>query len=315
VDPENRYLSTAQVAKAIGVSVTTVKRWVDEGVLPAHKTVGGHRKLLLSEVLRVVRDGKLPQANLENLVAKPSGVDLRDLQTIQPQLEEALFSADQSLALALLQGAYQRGYSFAEIADFVLAPSLVEIGRAWETGRIEILHEHRATQILLTALYDLKASLRPPNDPNRPVAVGGAPEKDPTLIPTLLAKMTLLDNGWNAINLGPNTPLSAFRTALQELKPRLLWMCVTHLTDEEEFLQDYNKLFEEATQHQVSLVIGGRGLREPLRRRMRYTSFGDGMVHLASFARSIYLPPEPPKRGRPSKHANEQGGPVGSAES
>ncbi len=310
MDADNRYLSTAQVAKAIGVSVTTVKRWVDEGVLPAHRTVGGHRKLLLSEVLRVVRDGKLPQANLENLVAKPSGYDLSDLRTIQPQLEASLFVADPSLAFALVQGAYKRGYSFAEIADYVIAPSLVEIGRAWETGRIQVMHEHRATQILLSALYDLKASLRAQLEPGRPVAVGGAPETDPTLIPTLLAKMTLLDNGWNAINLGPNTPLVAFRTALAELKPRIIWVCVTHLQSEASFLEDYKKLYEEATAQNVSVVIGGRGLKESMRRQMNYTSFGDGMVHLASFARSIYLPPEPPKRGRPPKQSNEEGGPM-----
>lgn len=37
--------STADVARRLGVSVPTVQRWVDLGVLTAWKTVGGHRRI------------------------------------------------------------------------------------------------------------------------------------------------------------------------------------------------------------------------------------------------------------------------------
>src|SRR5262245_13957309 len=61
------YLKTQRLAKALGVSVSTVKRWVDSGTIRAARTVGRHRLIPFSEALRLAREQGFPEANLEIL--------------------------------------------------------------------------------------------------------------------------------------------------------------------------------------------------------------------------------------------------------
>src|SRR3954451_9406134 len=112
------YLSTVQAAEVLGVGVSTVKRWVDEGILPAHKTAGGHRKLLLADVLRLVREGDFPQLDLSELrfVAETQGC--LDPKTLSQQLLTALKRGEGDSVRSLIHGAYQSGVAIETLADF-----------------------------------------------------------------------------------------------------------------------------------------------------------------------------------------------------
>jgi len=178
---------------------------------------------------------------------------------------------------------------------------LIRVGEDWAAGKIDVSREHQITQACLSALYELDAHLSGNAAQERPVAFGGAPENDHTLMPSLLARMTLLDCGWTAVNLGPHTPFSAFHSALNELKPRLVWITSSHPIDEGTFLKEYHGFYREAERRGVAVAIGGRGITERLRSRMEYTTFGDGLMQLAAFARTLSPRPAQPKRGRPPK--------------
>jgi excisionase family DNA binding protein len=296
---EPRYVSTAEVAAALGVSVTTVKRWVDEGILPAHRTVGGHRKLLLADVLRIVREEHFPHVDLGRLQLAALGDVAADPGALARQLAELLKQGDTGAARALVHGAYGGGLAVEALADQVIAPALRQVGHDWEKGRVDVWHEHRGTQICAAVLYELKAGLERPANGTRPVAVGGAPDGDPYLLATLLAQMVLLDAGWDAVNLGPHTPLESLRKVVAEMRPRLLWLSVSALGDVEPFVARYRDLYRTAAEAGTAVAVGGRALTAEARAQIPYTTFGDGLAHLAAFARSLHPRRRRPRRGRP----------------
>jgi excisionase family DNA binding protein len=60
------YYTTYQVGKFLGVSLPTVVNWINSGLLKAHKTPGGHRRIAHNDVLTFARLHEYP---LRELVA------------------------------------------------------------------------------------------------------------------------------------------------------------------------------------------------------------------------------------------------------
>jgi excisionase family DNA binding protein len=300
-DATDRYASTAQVAEALGVGISTIKRWVDQGILPAHKTPGGHRKILLSDAVRVVREGDFPRLDLSRLGRPQAGQELPDPKALGTSVLAALKQGNAGALNSLLQEAHRSGLAIETLADAVVAPAMRRLGHEWAEGRVDVWHEHRGTQLCAAALYEIRARLQEPDDRKRPLALGGGPEGDPYLLANLLAEMSLTALGWKAVNLGPNTPVSSFRAALAQLRPRLLWLSASHLIDAQSFVEQYGGLYREASRVGTAVAVGGRALTEEIRTRMSYAAFGDGMTHLVELARSLESAAHRPRRGRPRK--------------
>ncbi len=297
---DNQFISTIRAAEALGVSVSTVKRWVDESILPAQKTAGGHRKLLRAEVLALARQGELPYRDLTALGDAASVDQPSDLPSISASLLEAVLRGDEVEAGSLLRRAYRSAVAVEALADQVIAPAMTQVGNCWKLNRIDVWEEHRATQLCAAAVFDLKDELSVRAERNRPIAIGCAPEGDPYLLATLLAQVVLLDYGWEAVNLGPNTPMPSLVKAIRELRPRLIWLSVSHLADPAAFVRSYRDLYRAAERHGVAVAVGGQAMDEPIRSSIPYTTYGDGLTQLAAFARTLHPRPKPPRRGRPA---------------
>jgi len=58
-----KYYTTFQAAKLLGVSLATVVNWTRDGMLQAHRTPGGHRRISEPDLIAFARAYKIPLAD------------------------------------------------------------------------------------------------------------------------------------------------------------------------------------------------------------------------------------------------------------
>jgi excisionase family DNA binding protein len=296
------YLSPAEVASALGVGVSTVKRWVDSNILPAHRTAGGHRKLLLADVLRLVRENEFPHLDLTKLSLHPSPDNPNHLRD---EMTNALAYGDEPRFRSLLLRAYDSGMSLAKLADEAIAPAMYAVGHGWEAGRLEVYEEHLGTQICVAALEALRTRVEAGIDRgDRPLAIGASPEDDPYLLAGMLVQLTMAEAGWKSVFLGPNMPLSSLALAAETEKPRLVFLSASYLADRDKFRQEYLELHRRCRAVNAGIVLGGQAIDEQLRTELPWAFCGHSMGQLVDFIRTLHPLPTRPRRGRPIKTRN-----------
>ncbi len=75
-------LSTTDVARRLGVSVPTVQRWVDAGLLKAWKTAGGHRRVDAASVAALALHTAAAPARSGTVLVVDDNADDRDLLSV-----------------------------------------------------------------------------------------------------------------------------------------------------------------------------------------------------------------------------------------
>lgn len=281
-----KLVTPKQVAQAINVSESSLKRWCDQGLLTAIRTAGGHRRLAVDDVFQFLRKSGQQLVRPE-LLGLPSntGQAAVVIGRAREQIQEALISGDEDQCRRIIFDLYLAGQSACEICDHVLAMAFHEIGDRWECGEVSIYRERRACEIAFKMLHELRMAIRTPQ-PGAPVAVGGTLSCDPYRLPNAMIELVLRELGWQATSLGTSLPLATISEAIRESRPRLLWLSLSCIDSVPTFLENYAQLHRAATETGAAVVVGGRALVPEIRQQMAYSAYCDTLRHLVTFAAS-----------------------------
>ncbi|MFN0056593.1 MAG: helix-turn-helix domain-containing protein [Planctomycetales bacterium] len=275
-----------QVARAIGVSESSLKRWCDQGLISSVRTAGGHRRLPISSVLAYLRSTRtaVVAPELLGLPATCAPSD-RAIGKGRERLRDALLEGNEAVCRQVVFDQWLSGQPMTEICDHLIAAAFRDIGERWACHQVDVFHERRACEIMLRILLEFRSGLSP-GDPSR-LAIGGTVEGDQYILPTTMVEVVLRDCGWDARSLGASLPMSSLATAIRECRPRLFWLSVSFVADPVAFITQFPLLNAAADEVGAAIVVGGFAMQGVIRQQIRYSGFCDTMQHLEQFAKSI----------------------------
>jgi excisionase family DNA binding protein len=217
-------LTSSAVAGLLGVHSSTVKRWCDEGMLPAERTEGGHRRIRLQNALGFARDQEI-----ETFLDPFHPWEVNVWQAVRQAEEEGSFDRLHGLALQWISSGdtdrmgrlfyelgNRPGVPFHRFLDQGIRSFMARVGTEWQSGRLAVGEEHMASQVVTEVLIRLRTAwdrldsglANPPDHP--PVAVVGAMEGDHHDLGALAVRVLLEREGWKVYYLGADVPVEEF---------------------------------------------------------------------------------------------------------
>ncbi|MEM1107567.1 MAG: hypothetical protein AAGH99_02650 [Planctomycetota bacterium] len=263
-------LSPKELAQVIGVSESSLKRWADGGRVKVTRTMGGHRRITLQEAVRFARESRLPIARPEllgihqvgNLSPKARNIDTPQAAAM---LEQMLIDGQGDEARGLVLDLYLKGKSVAWLCDGPIRAAMGKIGEIWMHDSKGIYIEHRAIDICIHALTQIRLLVAQPEledalpdeQPSRPFAVGGGPPNDPYILGSLMSSCVCAEAGYVDVNLGANVPLESLVQAVEQYQPKLAWLSCS---DREQVPtpKALDQLADQLLPFGTKLIVGGQ---------------------------------------------------------
>lgn len=248
-------VSAGVAARRLGVAPATIQRWVDSGVLHAERTPGGHRRIYVTELRRLIAANR--SATLSGPVADWFAV----LMTGDPV----------KVKTALIASRVETG-SWADTADEVAA-AIAEIGRRWEAGACQIFEEHAATEALRRAAAACAADMRYTDD--APSAALLTIENERHTLGLSLAELVLAEAGWRPIWIGEGPPADELAMLITKFSPRLALVSASAASRPAAVARYQAPLMQVEAEAGIGLILAGGGAWKDTAGAQRVVTFKD----------------------------------------
>jgi MerR family transcriptional regulator, light-induced transcriptional regulator len=275
--PNHAMLSIGALSRASGIPVTTLRTWESRyGYPQSCRKPSGHRLYPSSSVLRLRRIADaLAAGHRAGEVLTASDAALQDmLQTLPvlprvsartfpvpaggsrtPDLIEAVRRFDGADLSRRLCDVWTR-FGPLDFCREAVAPLLVEVGREWAAGRLEIRHEHFVSE----RLADILRSLRLPYEDRAagPLVVLATLPGEMHGLGLQMVALLVAVSGCRSCLLGTDVPTDQMAQVARDLRARAVAVSMSQASVRRAAGQQLVAL-REALPRRVALLAGGSG--------------------------------------------------------
>jgi methanogenic corrinoid protein MtbC1 len=266
-------LSIGALSRAAGIPVQTLRTWESRYGFPdAVRRPSGHRVYPVSVVARLRRVAEaIARGHRAGQVVAASDEELAALLQVAPRAapsgpsdggEEALLRAVIAFDTEALQRLLLPDWARLGPVGFLtrrIAPLVTAVGAAWESGRLDVAHEHFVTE----RVVDLLRSLRLPFEDRAsgPVIVLATLPGETHGLGVQMAALVLAAAGLQVLSLGTEVPTPQIAQVCRDVRARALALSVSSSTGGAATVGKLRRL-RQAVPRRVSMIVGGDGASE-----------------------------------------------------
>ncbi|MDE5460321.1 helix-turn-helix domain-containing protein [Bradyrhizobium sp. CSS354] len=247
-------VATGEAARRLNVAPATIQRWVDSGLLRAERTNGGHRRIPVAELRRLIASMRPPE------LAKPLAAWL-----------DAMLTGDSLRLKTMFLVARERCGDWAQVAD-ELASVIVEIGRLWEAGDCNVFQEHIASEAFRRAAAACVNEISSDGNASRVAILQTMPGERHTL-GLSLAELVLVEAGLQVHWVGEGPPAEELAPLLKKLKPDVLVVSGSSYMTRRATATYQDHLRQTLTSRRLKLFLAGSAPWVPMRNARLVGSF------------------------------------------
>jgi excisionase family DNA binding protein len=262
---EIQFLNSEEAANVLGVNVSSIKRWTDEGKLECIRTVGGHRKFQMDHLASFIEKNKKKAAKVSVFnIESNRDIELNyyilkgNFDYLKSFVFKQSLKSNRDSVQQVLTGLYLGQYPLYQIYDRLLVPVLHELGNRWMEGKLAIIEEHIASQIIRDAVVRLQGIIRIPKKKiGNAVCLNLSNELHD--IGLKMVQNILELRGYKTLYSGQKTPLFDFEQLLHKIKPDRLYISSTYVENPQEDQKEVDNVYKLCKENGIDIFIGGPG--------------------------------------------------------